>query len=182
MEPHFDFDFDPVSFITIGAEGPPGERTFFLQAAKGRKVVTVAIEKEQAFVLAANLQHLLVELGELEEEPDEGDTIAEEVPNMALLQPVRPQFRVTRLGLGVDAATRQMVIIADETQEGDDGQRVRFVASFKQMLALSKHTLWVVGQGRPNCPLCGEPMDEAGHFCARRNGHPKPPDENGSEA
>jgi len=34
----------------------------------------------------------------------------------------------------------------------------------------------VVAQGRPVCPLCGQPMDPDGHFCPRANGHPRPSD------
>ena len=29
----------------------------------------------------------------------------------------------------------------------------------------------VVAAGRPPCPLCGAPMDPAGHVCPRSNGH-----------
>jgi len=28
----------------------------------------------------------------------------------------------------------------------------------------------LVAGGRPTCPYCGEPLDPAGHFCARANG------------
>ncbi|WP_343426400.1 DUF3090 family protein [Candidatus Amarolinea dominans] len=30
--PQFDYDFDPVSRITVGAIGRPGQRDFYLQA------------------------------------------------------------------------------------------------------------------------------------------------------
>ena len=31
--------------------------------------------------------------------------------------------------------------------------------------AFTKRTLEVVGAGRPNCPLCGYPMNPEGHVC-----------------
>jgi hypothetical protein len=31
--------------------------------------------------------------------------------------------------------------------------------------------LQVAAQGRPICGNCGEPIDPAGHFCPRSNGH-----------
>jgi uncharacterized repeat protein (TIGR03847 family) len=29
----------------------------------------------------------------------------------------------------------------------------------------------VVAAGRPACPLCGQPLDPAGHLCPRHNGY-----------
>jgi uncharacterized repeat protein (TIGR03847 family) len=29
----------------------------------------------------------------------------------------------------------------------------------------------VISAGRPPCPLCDEPLDPAGHICARANGY-----------
>jgi uncharacterized repeat protein (TIGR03847 family) len=29
----------------------------------------------------------------------------------------------------------------------------------------------VVAAGRPPCPLCGQPLDPAGHLCPRHNGY-----------
>jgi uncharacterized repeat protein (TIGR03847 family) len=37
--------------------------------------------------------------------------------------------------------------------------------------AFSRRALQVVSQGRPPCPLCGLPLDPAGHVCPRQNGH-----------
>ena len=39
-------DFNPVSRITIDAVGPPGERTFLLQASRGTSSVTLKLEKD----------------------------------------------------------------------------------------------------------------------------------------
>jgi uncharacterized repeat protein (TIGR03847 family) len=48
---------------------------------------------------------------------------------------------------------------------------VRFWATRDQMAAMGLHVRQVAGQGRPICPLCGQPMDPEGHFCPRQNGH-----------
>ena len=50
----------------------------------------------------------------------------------------------------------------------------RFVATRSQMRALSEYALEVVAAGRPNCPLCGRPIDRQGHFCPRTDGHAMP--------
>lgn len=171
---HFDYDLDPVSFITVGTEGVAGERTFYLQAAQGQLVVSLAIEKEHAYALATSLERLFEQLRR--HNPRAARSWEPTEANMALLQPVEMDFRVARLGVGIDEASQRVILVADETDDEQDGLRARFVASFAQMHALSRHALEVVGQGRPICPLCGEPVDSDGHFCPRTNGHHRVPD------
>jgi len=189
MAAGFDFDLDPVSFITVGAEGPPGNRTFFLQAAQGRQVVSLLIEKLQATALAEGIEQLLAQLGEAV--PDAVADLSPAEGDLALLTPIEPSFRVTQIGIGIDEQRQLMVLVAqggppdddldpdpepDEPRPTDlDGEpipRARFTASFGQMLAMARHAAHVAEHGgRPLCPMCGEPMDPEGHFCPRRNGH-----------
>ena len=44
--------FDPPERFVAGTVGPPGQRTFFLQARSGPRVTSVALEKQQVSVLA----------------------------------------------------------------------------------------------------------------------------------
>jgi uncharacterized repeat protein (TIGR03847 family) len=169
MSMAFDYDLDRVSFITVGAQGPPGARTFFLQAAQGSRVVSLLIEKEQAAALAEALARLLDTLAE--DDPEHAANLAPDETNMALLAPLDPAFRVVQLGVGVDEDDHVIVLVAQEGDDEEPGQRARFVASYAQMLALAQHADEVVNQGRPVCPLCGGPIDAEGHFCPRRNGH-----------
>jgi uncharacterized repeat protein (TIGR03847 family) len=184
MASQYDFDLDPVSFITIGTQGPPGRRTFFLQAAQGPQIVSLVIEKQQAVALAEGLQQMLERIEEeAEGNPWDPADLQPVGGDMALLSPVRPSFRVAQMGIGVDEEEQRIVLIAeafDEEDEDEDeepmdatprGQRARFSATFGQMAALGQQALEVAGQGRPICPLCGEPMDPKGHFCPRTNGH-----------
>jgi uncharacterized repeat protein (TIGR03847 family) len=173
----FDFDLDPVTFITVGTEGPPGERTFYLQASKARETVSLVIEKEHAAALALSIQRLLGQ--QADKHPGGPAANAQKLDlNMDLLTPVEPAFRVGQLGIGVDEERDVVVLLADEyTEEAEDEpdaerRRARFVAGFDLMLTLARHALHVVNQGRPTCALCGEPIGPEGHFCARRNGHP----------
>ena len=41
-------ELSEVDFITIDTIGPPGQRTFYLQAAQGNTLITLIIEKEHA--------------------------------------------------------------------------------------------------------------------------------------
>src|SRR6188472_1465248 len=55
-------EFDPPERFVAGTVGTPGERTFFLQAREGRRLVSVALEKQQVVALAERLDQLLDEL------------------------------------------------------------------------------------------------------------------------
>ncbi len=54
--------FDPPERFVAGTVGPPGQRTFFLQARAGTRVTSVALEKQQVSVLAERIDELLDEL------------------------------------------------------------------------------------------------------------------------
>src|SRR3954471_28050 len=54
--------FDPPERFIAGTVGEPGDRTFFLQARDGGRVVSVVLEKVQVAVLADRLNRLLHEL------------------------------------------------------------------------------------------------------------------------
>ena len=53
--------FEPPERFVAGTVGPPGERTFFLQARGGGRLVSVALEKVQVSLLAEKLEELLSE-------------------------------------------------------------------------------------------------------------------------
>jgi len=44
------------------------------------------------------------------------------------------------------------------------------VASGRRVIHENADVIAVVQAGRPPCPMCGEPLEPTGHFCARRNG------------
>lgn len=177
MATHFTFDFDRVSSIVADAVGKPGQRTFFLQARQGRQTATLTMEKQQVAALAASILQLLEELEE--KNPDLTMSITEQ--DLRLVEPIEPAFRVGQMGLGYDENQDMIVLVAqalvlddEETISEDDVPRARFYATREQMRALSEHALDAVASGRPECPLCGRPIDPEGHFCPRTNGHAYP--------
>jgi len=54
--------FDPPERFVAGTVGPPGSRTFFLQARTGARLVSVALEKQQVAALAERIDELLDEV------------------------------------------------------------------------------------------------------------------------
>jgi len=164
-------ELNPTTFLTVGTIGPPGQRKFFLQGSRSAEVISLTLEKEQARALAVALNELLERL------PEAGVAAAGDDPvSMDLLQPVNPLFRIGQMGLGYDEANDRIVIHAQELlpdpEEGVPGY-VRFWVNRVQVEVLATHALKVVNEGRPSCPLCGQPIDPEGHFCPPGNGHEK---------
>lgn len=168
------YELNPVSHITTGAVGQPGQRVFYLQAVREAEVVTLIVEKLQVEALAESVTRLIDELDE--KFPDLTPAQPAYRPeSMGLRTPLDPAFRVGQLGLGYDADRDLLVLVAQEVtteERGPDEVSVaRLFATRAQMLELSEHGLAVVRKGRPACGLCGQPMDPQGHFCPRSNGH-----------
>lgn len=186
MGPHFTFDFESVTHIVADAVGQPGRRTFFLQARQGTRIASLILEKQQVAALASSILQLLDELQQQHPELEPADSPSQ-LPRLE--EPINPAFRVGQLGLGYDADHDRVVLVAqalptvdedDDEEEGvtavadDDLPRARFFATRTQMRALSERALSAVESGRPDCPLCGRPIDPSGHFCPRTNGHAYP--------
>jgi len=166
------FVFDPPERFVAGTVGEPGDRTFFLQARDGGRVVSVILEKVQVAVLADRLNQLLDELerrGLTEPEPPP--------PSDAepLDEPIVEAFRAGTLTLGWDGSTDRVLVEAraqtedDDSEDGPDLFRVRLTAPAAR--AFVERAVRVVSSGRPPCPLCGQPLDPGGHICPRGNGH-----------
>ncbi|MEU8389248.1 DUF3090 domain-containing protein [Micromonospora sp. NPDC048842] len=185
--------FEPPERFVAGTVGPPGERTFFLQARGGGRLVSVALEKVQVSLLAEKLEELLTEAQRRfgVDLPELAPVIGDNEP---LDTPVDEEFRVGTLGLAFDVDTATVVIEAiaagevepevelgdeddddeddDEDEEPDedlDRLRVRLTPqATRQFIERARR---VVNAGRPPCPLCGQPLDPAGHLCPRHNGY-----------
>jgi len=187
--------FEPPERFVAGTVGEPGDRTFFLQARGGGRVVSVALEKVQVSLLAEKLEELLTEAGRRfgVELPDAPVPVGND--NEPLDTPVDEEFRVGTLGLAFDVDTSTVVIEAieageadtevelgaedeealsadDEDDEPDDDlDRLRVRLTPEATRAFIDRARRVVAAGRPPCPLCGQPLDPAGHLCPRHNGY-----------
>ena len=164
-------ELNPVSFLTIGTVGVPGQRTFFLQGSRGTHVISLVIEKEQAIMLANSFESLLEDLDK--RHPLSSREAQDPVwTDMRLREPVESLFRVGNMGLGYNEDTDQVVLVAYElVDEDEEPSIVSFWASRTQVKSLIQHALDVVKSGRPICGNCGLPIDADGHFCPNRNGH-----------
>ena len=170
------FAFDPPERFVAGTVGQPGQRTFYLQASGGGRVTSVALEKTQVQVLAERLGDLLDEVRR------RGGEAPPELEDAAPLdQPILEEFRAGTLAIAWDGDDGMVVVEAHEmtdppAEEADDDEeaeggvlRVRITPAMAR--AFAKRALLVVAAGRPPCPLCGQPLDPAGHVCVRLNGY-----------
>ena len=188
--------FEPPERFVAGTVGEPGDRTFFLQARGGGRVVSVALEKVQVSLLAEKLEELLTEAGRRfgVELPDAPAPAVHD--NEPLDTPVDEEFRVGTRGLAFDVDTTTVVIEAieagesdaevelggedddddddaglDDDEPDDDLDRLRVRLTPEATRAFIHRARRVVAAGRPPCPLCGQPLDPAGHLCPRHNGY-----------
>ena len=179
--------FDPPERFVAGTVGPPGSRTFFLQARSGTRLVSVALEKQQVSALAERIDELLDEVmaSELNEAmiPAVAPLGLEDAD--PLEQPIEEEFRAGTMTLSWDPADARVVIEVFpfteaavvspeqveedfEEPEPDELLLVRIPAGAAR--AFVKRATQVLSAGRPSCPFCGNPVDAEGHLCVRMNG------------
>ena len=173
--------FDQPRRFVVGTVGQPGERTFFLQAADGGRVISVALEKAQVSVLTERMEQLLAEMAIRTGIDLPTDLEADTDP---LESPIDEEFRVAAMGLAYDSEANLIVIEAqapadsaeeaeatllEDTEDGPDALRVRL--AHPAAVAFVERARRVIEAGRPPCPLCSQPLDPGGHICPRSNGY-----------
>ncbi len=159
------FDLKVPDHFTAGAEGPPGQRLFYLQVREARTLVTLKCEKEQVRALGEYLADLVGRLGAAGEKSPR---------DLALLEPLEAAWAVATLGVGYDEADDRIVVVARELPEAESAEEpatARFRITRAQAAAFVERARDLVNAGRPICSMCGQPKDPGGHACPRSNGH-----------
>ena len=172
----------PDRFLA-GTIGQPGEREFYLQVVDGRRVLSVACEKQQVAILADRLGSLITEIGRRFGAEAPSGTPAATGFEQVLATPVDAEFRVGTMGLAWDGEGSQVIVellaltdeevgedvVLEDREDGPDALRV--FLSLAEARDFAQHAQTVVAAGRPPCPLCGNPLDAVGHICPRLNGY-----------
>ena len=157
--------FDPPERFVAGTVGQPGDRTFFLQARDGPRVVSVVLEKVQVAVLADRLGELLSELerrGETQAALADATHMDDHAP---LDEPINEAFRAGSLTLGWDGGAGRVLVEAraqsedgeiidpdeddDEDEDGPDLLRVRMTAWTPRGRSWPAPGAWSPRAGRP---------------------------------
>lgn len=175
------FKFEKPARCIIGAIGSYPDQSYFLQVSDAGKDVTVQLDFRQVRLIGKRINQLLDSVAAHMNIP-----VASKVKKASdqgpLHMPVDSEFLVGSIGLGWDMESLSLVIeVLDFTSlpvtaemmmqdgEGPDTLRISLTSAAARQFAC--RALEVYAAGRPLCPLCGEPLDEEGHICARLNGY-----------
>lgn len=170
-------EFDWPDRVVIGTVGPPGARTFYLQARAGAQIVSIALEKQQSALLAQKIDEILDQLSAVEGNRYSVPTSTPvELVDNDPLEAVEEQFRAGTIGIGWDPTTAQVIIEAhpllddadDDALDGGEeeaSEMLRVKMPVGTARAFTQRTQEIVDAGRPLCTLCGYPMDPDGHTC-----------------
>ncbi|MBT1002867.1 DUF3090 family protein [Paenarthrobacter sp. DKR-5] len=141
--------------------------TFYLQVRAGKQVVSVALAKQQAALLAEKIDEILDELLTVEGNPFSVPTTTPvELVDNDQLESVQELFRTGAMSLGRDPTTSRVVLEAHpytEVDADDDDEPLDADAAGElEMLlvrmpvdtarAFAKRTREIVAAGRPLCP------------------------------
>ena len=174
--------FDPVERFVTGTVGQPGERTFFIQARTGSRLISVSLEKTQVQALAERLTYMIREI----KQSDPTIVIQRLTRDDAPLEtPIEEEFRIGVIGIAFDASRELIQIDLQAVSEGDeeepefidvddltgDQDIMRVLISPSMADQFAKRAMSVVSAGRLPCPFCGGPIDMRGHLCPRANGY-----------
>ena len=179
--------FDPPERFVTGTVGPPGQRSFFLQARTGNRVTSVSLEKQQVAVLAERIDQLLDEVMA----SAATDSVIPAVAPLGLddsaplEQPIEEEFRAGAMTLSWDPDDERVVIevfpfnedavvspdqLEEDLQEPEPEEVLLVRIDAGSARAFVKRAEQVIEAGRPTCPFCGNPIDPDGHLCVRANG------------
>jgi uncharacterized repeat protein (TIGR03847 family) len=175
------FLFDPVERFVVGTVGVPGERTFFIQARTGSRLISVALEKSQVAAIADRILQILREIRHSEPLLAFERVASDDNP---LETPIDEEFRVGVIGLAYVSDRRLIEIdlqaIAESEIEDDelleidtssDQSILRVLIPLGYAESFAKRANSVIAAGRAPCPFCGRPIDIKGHLCPRSNGY-----------
>jgi uncharacterized repeat protein (TIGR03847 family) len=156
---------EPERFVA-GAEGPPGQRVFYLQAVDESQVMSLRLEKQQVAALCDYLAGILDDLPTVP---------AETTPTAELVGPVEPAWVVGTLAVAYEQSADRILVVAEEAVDpdelvGDDEPATaQIMLSRRQVSCFVHQAMEVVRAGRPPCVLCNQPIDPNGHVCPRWN-------------
>jgi uncharacterized repeat protein (TIGR03847 family) len=175
------FEFSDPGHVLPGAVGQPGQRTFFLQAREGVVTGSFKVEKQQVAALCEYLGGILADLPPVDApEPVEATGVEE---------PIALAWVVGRLAVAYEEADDRIVVVAEEFLDipdddlealdlddpatllaaGYEPATARFRLTRAQVASFIAVGEELVQSGRPQCRLCGQPIDPEGHACPRLN-------------
>ena len=135
---HRVIEFNEPQRFTVGTVGVPGERTFFIQAEDGPRLISVSLEKSQVQALADRLVFMLREIKQVIP-----NFLIKDLPKdeKSLSTPIEEEFRVGLIGIAFDQSTELIQIdlqaVSEEDQEDTQFVDVDDLSSDRDILRIS---------------------------------------------
>jgi len=161
-------DLGTARGVDAKSYGQPGQRTFQMRiVGAGQQTAALWLEKQQVQALSLALSQVLAQTG------------ADEAPANDLKgfpEPPDAEIHVGRMAVGFDPGDRAVLIQAHDLTTDEDADPDLIVRiTHTEVAQLNTRLKEIISGGRPQCPLCGVPMDSGGHMCIRTNGHSEQP-------
>lgn len=151
----------------IGTIGLPGDRTFFWQIKDAKNVYSIKIEKQQAAVIADQVDSLLDDLKLSPNFSGKKKFPTEDLDPLEL--PIDFFYELVSLGVYiVDEYVQLELKLYNATM---DDMQLKVNLSINQSREFCARARSVVAAGRGVCPLCELPIEPTGHICVRANGY-----------
>ena len=164
------YELGRISSLKPDAVGEPGSRRFriLVESAEGEAAI-LWMEKEQLFNLGLALKGIIATVG-IKQEYSESPIEDVSLPFTSTAHPI--EFQVEELSVGYDEQSTLYIISAHTGQQVEGDQTaLSLLANQQDIDAFADEAFEVCAAGRPQCPLCGNPIDKDGHICPRHNGH-----------
>lgn len=165
----------PDRFI-VGTVGQPGERAFYIQASKDKRILSVAVEKEQVRAIVARLELIIAEIKRVNPLEIIEKIAIDDAP---LDSPIDSLFDIGAISLSWDESKKLMLCelfevgggegLSSEIQSSEQVLEIEFSLGMAQAFCLRSTA--VINAGRLPCPFCSIPIDPRGHLCPRANGY-----------
>ncbi len=170
--PGDDAELGLASQVQPDAIGVPGQRRFRLLVEAQGGSACLWLEKDQLLQLGIAVKRLMAQLPPRNPAPREGASpppVGSRSPGSSL------EIRTSSLSLGHDRARNLFMLAAEGVEmDGDVATGLRFWVDRRLLDTMADEAIRVCAAGRPQCPLCGVPMNPGEpHLCLRRNGHNK---------
>lgn len=151
----------------IGTVGLPGDRTFYWQIADDSTTYSIRIEKQQASVIAEQIDSLLDDLSDDFDIPPR--KMSPTLDKDPLELPIESQFEL--VSLGVYLVDRQVQLDLRLVNSDNDTLDLRVFLTPVEAREFCARSNVVVAAGRSICPFCQLPIEPDGHICVRANGY-----------
>ena len=163
-------DLGAAEVLEAEAIGPPGQRRFRLRVTAGDKTASIWCEKTQVSALSEAIQQVLARHRRSGEGRRPPSPALAPFPDRAT-----HDFLAGRLALSYDEDADTITLYATNVEQDSPTARPTLRVDISRQVArlFTVQAEETVEGGRPNCPLCKQPIEGSEHLCPRTNGHAK---------